>query len=246
MSASFATHSHWTSKESSSYRSMPTGGYLKILLGLPARTALQCARHVRKCGLLGHIATCTLPHRAPFHVTQKVQSGGGSTDNVQLDLSRPPFRWMCFEAAQCGLRMEPILDLKRDEKIIVTQSLTWAWWCLEAWPFKRLDYKGCTSTTWQYVVIACFKFRSDAYPVRIFQVHVPLPKGKKSTFQLSCTTKSTIAHKLNTSASRTIPSGTTFLPSGMMILWSLISLMDYPGSSRTGETYRSNYSCPAL
>jgi len=58
-----------------------------------------------------------------------------------MDRSRPPLRWMVFEAQAVGLRMAPFnRDLSREELIEVQESLTWPWWPLELLPIKRLSF----------------------------------------------------------------------------------------------------------
>jgi hypothetical protein len=71
-----------------------------------------------------------------------------------MDRSRPPLRWMVFEAGKLGLRTAPFeRDLSPGEQINVVESLTcpW-WWLLEFLPFNRLTYtrrkKGKLNTHW--------------------------------------------------------------------------------------------------
>ena len=70
-----------------------------------------------------------------------VLSGGGNLDNPTLDRTRPPLKWMAFEATSFGLRLNPFKrNLKGEELIKVNESLTWGWWPFEILPFKRLSY----------------------------------------------------------------------------------------------------------
>jgi hypothetical protein len=58
-----------------------------------------------------------------------------------MDRSRPPLRWMVFEAGALGLRTAPFgRELSPDQQIEIQESLTWLWWPLELFPFKRLTY----------------------------------------------------------------------------------------------------------
>ena len=61
--------------------------------------------------------------------------------NAGMDRSRPPLRWMVFEAGALGLRTAPFeRDLSPDEQIHIKESLTLDWWPLELFPFCRLTY----------------------------------------------------------------------------------------------------------
>ena len=67
--------------------------------------------------------------------------GGGNVENTQMDRSRPPLRWMVFEAGKLGLRTATFeRDLSPDEQIEVGESLPLVWWPLEFFPFNRLTY----------------------------------------------------------------------------------------------------------
>ncbi|KAF4615638.1 hypothetical protein D9613_012546 [Agrocybe pediades] len=67
--------------------------------------------------------------------------GGGNAINTTLDRTRPPLRWMVYEAGPLGLRTSPFeRDLKDNEKVSVKESLTWVWWPFEYFPFRRLTY----------------------------------------------------------------------------------------------------------
>jgi hypothetical protein len=58
-----------------------------------------------------------------------------------MDRSRPPLRWMVFEAGALGLRTAPFeRDLSPDEQIHIKESLTGVWWLLEFLFFNRLTY----------------------------------------------------------------------------------------------------------
>ena len=70
-------------------------------------------------------------------------SGGGNVKNPTLDRTRPPLRWMVFEAESMGLRLNTFeRDLETAEYIEVHESLTFIWWLLELLPLKRLSYKS--------------------------------------------------------------------------------------------------------
>ncbi|KAF4622178.1 hypothetical protein D9613_009646 [Agrocybe pediades] len=67
--------------------------------------------------------------------------GGGNTLNPSLDRTRPPLRWMVYEARPLGLHTSPFeRDLRDSEKVSVKESLTWVWWPFEYFPFRRLTY----------------------------------------------------------------------------------------------------------
>ena len=62
-------------------------------------------------------------------------------DNPTLDLTRPPLKWMAFEAISLGLRLDSFKrDLGRKEHIKVTESLTLGWWLLEILPLRHPLY----------------------------------------------------------------------------------------------------------
>ncbi|KAI0312153.1 hypothetical protein OF83DRAFT_1166078 [Amylostereum chailletii] len=77
--------------------------------------------------------------------------GGGNVENPAMDRTRPPLRWMAFEAAAEGLHLSTIdRNLTPDEKIDVHESLVWYWWVLEVLPVKRLSYKSKgKDSTWR-------------------------------------------------------------------------------------------------
>ena len=61
--------------------------------------------------------------------------------NAEMDRSRPPLRWMVFQAGALGLHTKPFeRELSRDEQIDVKESLTWIWWPFELCFFNRLTY----------------------------------------------------------------------------------------------------------
>ncbi|KAJ3507944.1 hypothetical protein NLJ89_g6020 [Agrocybe chaxingu] len=67
--------------------------------------------------------------------------GGGNVENAGMDRSRPPLRWMVFEAGAVGLRMAPFKrELTSHEQIAIKESLTPAWWPFELLPFRRLTF----------------------------------------------------------------------------------------------------------
>lgn len=58
-----------------------------------------------------------------------------------MDRSRPPLRWMVFEAGAVGLRMAPFQrDLSSGEQINIIESLESFWWLLEFLPLHRLTF----------------------------------------------------------------------------------------------------------
>lgn len=69
--------------------------------------------------------------------------GGGNAVNAGMDRSRPPLRWMVFEAGAVGLRTALFKrELSAKEQIEIKESLTLAWWPLEIIPFHRLTSQG--------------------------------------------------------------------------------------------------------
>ncbi|TFY54789.1 hypothetical protein EVG20_g9565 [Dentipellis fragilis] len=74
--------------------------------------------------------------------------GGGNVNNLYLDHSGPPLRWMSYEATKVGLHMLPFRgEWSLDNMVDVHESLTWVWRPLELLPFTRLSYKRETSLT---------------------------------------------------------------------------------------------------
>ena len=68
-------------------------------------------------------------------------SGGGSVNDAGMDRSRPPLKWMVFEAGRLGLRTARFdRELLPNEQIEIQESLTWPWWPLELVFFKRLTF----------------------------------------------------------------------------------------------------------
>ena len=68
-------------------------------------------------------------------------SGGGNANNAGMNRSRPPLRWMVFEAGALGLRTALFeRELSPDEQIEIKESLTRVWWPLELFFFKRLTF----------------------------------------------------------------------------------------------------------
>jgi len=68
-------------------------------------------------------------------------SGGGNTKNPGMDRSRPPLRWMVYQAGTVGLRTALFKrDLTPQEQIHIQESLTWHWWPLEILPIRRLTF----------------------------------------------------------------------------------------------------------
>ncbi|KAF4615644.1 hypothetical protein D9613_012540 [Agrocybe pediades] len=67
--------------------------------------------------------------------------GGGNVQNMGMDRSRPPLRWMVHEAGALGLRMKPFTrELSSEEHIEIKESLTGLWKFLEWLPFRRLTF----------------------------------------------------------------------------------------------------------
>ncbi|KIK05052.1 hypothetical protein K443DRAFT_4064 [Laccaria amethystina LaAM-08-1] len=65
----------------------------------------------------------------------------GNVENTAMDRSRPPLRWMVFEAGAAGLctaRFER--GLLAYEQISIIESLTWSWLFFEICPIKRLTF----------------------------------------------------------------------------------------------------------
>lgn len=61
--------------------------------------------------------------------------------NAGMDRSRPPLRWMVFEAGALGLRTARFdRELSTEEQFDIQESLKWYWWPLEVLPFKRLTF----------------------------------------------------------------------------------------------------------
>ena len=61
--------------------------------------------------------------------------------NMEMDHSSPPLRWMVLQAGVLGLHTKPFeCEPSPHEQINITESLTWVWWPLELWPFHRLTY----------------------------------------------------------------------------------------------------------
>ena len=79
--------------------------------------------------------------------------GGGNVQNAEMDRSRPPLRWMVFEAGAVGLRTALFKrELSSKEQIEIKESLRGFWWLLEFIPFKRLTFtrrlNGKKETHW--------------------------------------------------------------------------------------------------
>ncbi|KAF4618199.1 hypothetical protein D9613_011530 [Agrocybe pediades] len=67
--------------------------------------------------------------------------GGGNTLNPSLDRTRPPLRWMVYEAGPLGLRTSSFeRELDDEEMVDVKESLTGVWWPFEYLPLRRLTY----------------------------------------------------------------------------------------------------------
>lgn len=67
--------------------------------------------------------------------------GGGNITNPGMDRSRPPLRWMVYQAGAVGLRTALFKhDLTPQEQIHIQESLTWHWWPLECLPIRRLTF----------------------------------------------------------------------------------------------------------
>ncbi|KAJ2920109.1 hypothetical protein MD484_g249, partial [Candolleomyces efflorescens] len=67
--------------------------------------------------------------------------GGGNVNNLGMDRSRPPLRWMVLEAVALGLRAEPFKqELTSEQQIEFQESLTGIWPILEWLPLRRLTF----------------------------------------------------------------------------------------------------------
>ncbi|KAJ2936532.1 hypothetical protein H1R20_g558, partial [Candolleomyces eurysporus] len=67
--------------------------------------------------------------------------GGGNVQNLGMDRSRPPLRWMVLEAVALGLRTAEFeRELTSDQQIEFQESLTGIWHLLEYWPHRRLTF----------------------------------------------------------------------------------------------------------
>ncbi|TFK18430.1 WD40 repeat-like protein [Coprinopsis marcescibilis] len=67
--------------------------------------------------------------------------GGGNRQNKNMDRSRPPLRWMVYEANAAGLRTRDFeRELLPQEQVEIKESLTGLWHAFECLPFKRLTY----------------------------------------------------------------------------------------------------------
>ncbi|KAF4615646.1 hypothetical protein D9613_012548 [Agrocybe pediades] len=84
----------------------------------------------------------TIPHtKEVWFAGTHSDIGGGNTLNPSLDRTRPPLRWMVYEAEPLGLRTSMFRrDLTDDDKVSVKESLSWVWWPFEFLPFRRLTY----------------------------------------------------------------------------------------------------------
>jgi hypothetical protein len=63
-------------------------------------------------------------------------------NNLGMDRSRPPLRWMVLEAEALGLRVAQFeRELTSEQQIEFQESLTGCFWLfLEYWPLRRLTY----------------------------------------------------------------------------------------------------------
>ncbi|KIK12754.1 hypothetical protein PISMIDRAFT_689228 [Pisolithus microcarpus 441] len=66
--------------------------------------------------------------------------GGGNVNNPTMDRSRPPLRWMAFEAGEVGLRTAGFKRELPPAPDVSGSSLTWPWMTLEILPFGRLTF----------------------------------------------------------------------------------------------------------
>ena len=90
-------------------------------------------------------------------------SGGGNEENTDMNRSRPPLRWMVFEAGAVGLRTLPfereLRELKKEGQIRPTKSLTGPWLLFEICLFKRLTFtreENGPETTRMCVCFSCW------------------------------------------------------------------------------------------
>ena len=133
----------------------------RLPLRLPKTTCLPCRITMRPVRRLGRNQRKTLHTRwksgSPEHtqICKLILSlavgrtivdimscrGGGNANNPAMDRSRPPLRWMVFEAGALGLRTARFdRVLLPHEQVEIGESLTWAWWPLELFCLKRLTY----------------------------------------------------------------------------------------------------------
>jgi hypothetical protein len=102
-------------------------------------------------GLQERTPTCTshcllCPKRAILIVL----SGGGNEQNINMDRSRPPLRWMALEAAAAGLKIQEFeSELPSNQMIHFQESLHGFWRPFEWIPFPRLTFEGSTTQTWK-------------------------------------------------------------------------------------------------
>lgn len=120
----------------------------------PRRTTMRPVRrlgrnqrktlHTRwKSGSLEHTQICKLIPLLAVGTVVDIMSyrGGGNANNPAMDRSRPPLRWMVFEAGALGLRTARFdRVLLPHEQVEIRESLTLAWWPLELFCLKRLTY----------------------------------------------------------------------------------------------------------
>lgn len=76
-------------------------------------------------------------------------SGGGNTENLQMNHSGPPLRWMAYEATSAGLALKKFKGEWNLRKAIdVHESLDgWFWRLLEHLPIPRLSYTNTDGIT---------------------------------------------------------------------------------------------------
>ena len=100
-----------------------------------------------------------------------------------MDRSRPPLRWMIFEAGAAGLRTAPFQrDLLVYQQINIIESLRGAWWGFEIFPFKRLTFtreEGRPEITRKYVGWWLITFTERGICQASFWVRPEDPPGSK-------------------------------------------------------------------
>ena len=70
-------------------------------------------------------------------------SGGGNAANPDMNRSRPPLRWMVYEARGLGLKTRLFeRELLQTEKMEFKESLTGIWKLFEIIPWRRLTFTG--------------------------------------------------------------------------------------------------------
>ncbi|KAF4609409.1 hypothetical protein D9613_012988 [Agrocybe pediades] len=142
--------------------------------------------------------------------------GGGNTIKTTLDRTRPPLRWMVYEAGPLGLRMSPFeRDLRDDEKVAVKESLSWVWWPFEYLPFRRLTYTR----------------KKEGKPETTHSLH----RGKARKIQPGQKIHVSVVSSKDYSPKASAP---TTSQGGDDDFWKALGLGDQDGTSETGNLYK--------